>query len=433
MEMKHITAIDIGTTKTVVLIAQIKESGQIEILGIGTSTSKGIKKGVVKNVEETVNSIEEAIEMATKNYDYELNNIFVGVTSHQIKTIFNKGSRYIENKNNEISADDVRLLIDEMNKISIGLDEEILEIIPQAYIIDGDPEESNPIGITANRLEADFKIITNKQISKIGIEKSLNRINLKYNQVFLNPVASAASVLSPDEIEAGVVLVDIGAGVTDVAIFYDNIVRHIAVIPFGGNVVTRDIKEGCQILLRDAELLKIQFGSAIGDGAPEDKVVSIAGINGRKPKEISFKSLAYIIQARIEEIAEQVAFEIEKSKYFDIIGAGIVVTGGGALLRNLDELLAFKTGMEVRIGIPFEDKFENLDIELQKPEFSTALGILIEASDYEDSLQAIKKAKDQTKPAIQNSDNDVEPDGKNVDNGGVLGFFKNLLTDKNMQ
>ena len=431
METKYITAIDIGTTKTVVLIAKIDENG-INILGIGTATSRGIKKGVVKNVEEAISSIKKAIERAIKDGGIGVSNIFVGITSHQIKTIFNKGSRYIDNNSKEIMREDVEILINDMRKISIPSDDEILEIFPQTYIIDGDPGESNPIGITANRLEADFKIIISKQISKIGIKKSLNRLGLDYKNVFLNPIASAAAVLSEDELEAGVVLVDIGAGVTDVTVFYDSIVRHVAVIPFGGNVITKDIKEGCQILLKDAELLKIQFGSAIGDNEPEDKVVSIAGINGRKPKEISFRSLAFIIQARMEEIVQEVANEIEKSDYYNRLGAGIVMTGGGAMLKNLDELMAYITGLEVRIGTPSQDHFTEIDKGIYGPDFATSLGLLVEAAKNPkllDSPNVIDNEINSSNDSDDNEENEEDEEKK-------IGFFekiKNLLTDNDIK
>ena len=235
--------------------------------------------------------------------------------------------------------------------------------------------------MSGKRLEGNFHIVIGQVASANNISKCINRVGLNVTELILEPLASAEAVLTEDEKEAGVVLVDIGGGTTDIAVFYDDIIRHTAVIPFGGNVVTRDIKEGCSILNRQAESLKIQFGSALGDLAQEDKVVTIPGISGREPKEISFKSLAYIIQSRMEEIIDAVMYEVDNSGVIDKLSAGIVLTGGGALLRHLPQLVKFKTGLDVRIGYPVEQlAAESID-EVNQPMYSTSVGLLLKGYD----------------------------------------------------
>jgi cell division protein FtsA len=276
-----------------------------------------------------------------------------------------------------------------MLKIPTEVGEEIIHVIPQNYIVDNETGVKNPVGMSGKRLEANFHIVIAQIASAKNIEKCINRAGLKVKCLMLEPIASSESVLTDDEKEAGVALIDIGGGTTDIAVYYDDIIRHTAVIPFGGNVITKDIKEGCAILQRQAELLKVQFGSALGEMAEEDNVVSIAGIAGREPKEISFKSLAYIIQSRMEEILEAISFEIENSGYMDKLSAGIVVTGGGAMLKNLPQLIKFKTGMDVRIGYPSEHLAANVSNEINQPMFSTAIGLVLKGFEYLDKHSEI--------------------------------------------
>jgi cell division protein FtsA len=239
------------------------------------------------------------------------------------------------------------------------------------------------------RLEANFHIVIGQVAAAKNIEKCIRKANLSVKDMILEPLASSDAVLTEDEKEAGVVLIDIGGGTTDVAVYYDNIIRHTAVIPLGGNVVTKDIKEGCAILQRHAEQLKIQYGSALGDIAPEDKVVSIPGISGREPKEISFRSLAYIIQSRMEEIIDFVNFEIQNSGYADKLAAGVVITGGGAMLKHLPQLMKFKTAMDVRIGFPNEHLAGTSKNEINQPMYATSVGLIMRGFDY---IETYKKS-----------------------------------------
>jgi cell division protein FtsA len=257
------------------------------------------------------------------------------------------------------------------------------------FIVDNETGIKSPIGICGRRLEANFHIVIGQVAAAKNIEKCIKRAELSVKDMILEPLASADAVLTEDEKEAGVALVDIGGGTTDVAVYYDNIIRHTAVIPFGGNVVTKDIKEGCAILQRHAEQLKIQYGSALGDIAPDDKVVSIPGIGGREPKEISFKSLAYIIQSRMEEIIDIVNFEIQNSGYADKLAAGIVITGGGAMLKHLQQLMKFKTAMDVRIGYPNENLAGSSRNEINDPMYATSVGLIMRGFDH---LETYKKS-----------------------------------------
>ncbi|MFW5656629.1 MAG: cell division protein FtsA [Bacteroidota bacterium] len=381
----YVAAIDIGTTKIVAIVGKRNEKNKIEILGIGKTPSKGVKRGVVLNIDEAVNAITRTVEEVQEKSGVKLTDVFVGIAGQHIKSMRNRGYINRDSYDDEITREDVITLINDMYKIPIDVGEEIIHVLPQNFTVDNEVGVKNPVGMSGKRVEANFHIVIGQIASAKNIEKCINRVGLKVNDLILEPLASAEAVLTDDEKEAGVVLVDIGGGTTDVAVYYDDIIRHTAVIPFGGNVVTRDIKEGCAILQRQAEALKVQFGSALGDLAPDDKVVTIPGISGREPKEISFKSLAYIIQSRMEEIIDAVLFEIENSDYLDRLSAGIVITGGGALLKHLPQLMKFKTGMDVRLGYPNEYLASDAGPEINHPMFATSVGLLLKGYEYNDS------------------------------------------------
>jgi len=383
---EYVAAIDLGTTKIVTLIGKKNPNGKFQIVSYSKTSSTGIKRGVVLNIEETVASIQQTVEEVQTQSGIILSDVFVGIAGQHIRSIKNRGYINRDSFESEITTEDVQKLINDMYKIPIEVGEEILHVLPQDFIVDNEPGV-RPIGMMGRRLEANFHIVIGQTASAKNIEKCVNRVGLKVNDLILEPLASAEAVLTEDEKEAGVVLVDIGGGTTDVAIFYDGIVRHTAVIPFGGNVITNDIKEGCSILFRQAESLKVQFGSALGDMAPEDKIVTIPGISGREPKEISFKSLAYIIQSRMEEIIDAVSFEIDNSGYAEKLSAGIVLTGGGALLRHLSQLVKFKTGFDVRIGYPNEHLSADSNEDINQPMNSTAIGLILKGYDQLSSIQ----------------------------------------------
>ncbi|WP_439184895.1 cell division protein FtsA [Carboxylicivirga taeanensis] len=377
-EPNIIAAIDIGTTKIVAIVGRKLDNGKLQLLGMEQVPSTGVKRGVVLNIDETVASIKKAIARVEEKLDIQLTDVYVGIAGQHIKSLRNRGYRFIES-GLEITQEDVDHLFDDNYKIPVEAGEKIMHVIPQDYIVDNEMGVKNPVGMSGRRLEGNFHIVLGRIASVKNIEKCMRRVALQLNDLILEPLASSKSVLTEEEKEAGVVLVDIGGGTTDVAVFYDGIIRHTAVIPFGGNVITSDIKEGCSVLYKQAEALKVQFGSAMGDIAREDMVVTIPGMSGWEPKEISFRSLAYIIQARMEEIIDYVMFQIENSGCYDKVGSGIVLTGGGALLKNLPQLIKFRTGLDVRIGLPNQCLEGELPAEAKQPNFATSIGLVLSA------------------------------------------------------
>ena len=421
-----VAAIDIGTTKIVAIVGRINESGKLEVLGLSDTPSKGVKRGVVLNIEETVNAIDTTVREARQKSGIHFQDVFVGIAGQHIKSLRNRGYLNRDSYEDEITRDDIRTLVEDMYKIPVEVGEEILHVLPQNFIVDSETGVKNLIGMSGKRLEANFHIVVGQIASAKNIEKCINRVNLNVKQLVLEPLASSEAVLTDDEKEAGVALVDIGGGTTDVAIYYDDIIRHTAVIPFGGNVVTRDIKEGCSILQRQAESLKIQFGSSLGDLAKEDKVVTIPGISGREPKEISFKSLAYIIQSRMEEIIDAVMFEAENSGYLDKLSAGIVLTGGGALLLHLPQLVKFKTGLDVRVGYPTEHLVKESDEEVNQPMYSTSVGLLLKGSEY------LKENNEEI--SVKNQGEAKEEEGKQKNTkprlkGKIINSFRSVISE----
>lgn len=425
---QYVAAIDIGTTKIVTIVGKKNENGKLEILGLSKTPSKGVKRGVVLNIEETVNAISYTVEEVQKQSGIILSDVFVGIAGQHIKSIRNRGYINRDSYEDEITREDINALVADMHKIPIDVGEEIIHVLPQNFIVDNETGVKNPVGMSGKRLEANFHIVIGQISSARNIEKCINRVGLKVNQLILEPLASSDAVLTDDEKEAGVALVDIGGGTTDIAVYYDDIIRHTAVIPFGGNVVTKDIKEGCSILGRQAEALKLQFGSALGDLAPEDKVVTIPGISGREPKEISFKSLAYIIQSRMEEIIDTVIFEVENSNYYEKLSAGIVLTGGGSLLRHLPQLVKFKTGMDVRIGYPNEFLSGNNMEEVNQPIYATSIGLLLKGFELIENKNKYKKVKEKMDMEFSDeNEGDMETVMEEDNRGGFFSIIKDGL------
>lgn len=426
-ENNYIAAIDIGTTKIVSIVGQLNENKKLEILGLNKTVSTGVKRGVVQNIEETVNAIRDSILEVQKQSGVLFSDVYVGIAGQHIKSVKNRGYINLGPDRDEITKSDIDALIADMHKIPIDLGEEIIHVLPQNYIVDHETGVKNPVGMSGRRLEANFHIVIGEIASAKNIEKCVNRVGMQVNHLVLEPLASSSAVLTNDEKEAGVALVDIGGGTTDVAVYYDDVIRHTAVVPFGGNVVTQDIKEGCSILNRQAEALKTQFGSALGDLAPEDKVVTIPGISGREPKEISFKSLAYIIQSRMEEIIDAVMFEIENSGCIEKLSAGIVLTGGGAMLKHLPQLVKFRTGMDVRIGYPNEYlASKNLE-EINHPMYATSIGLILkglEIGNYSEQPEPIEKEE----VVVDEFEEEVEEQDEKASTGKFMDVIKRGFT-----
>ncbi|MCE2682969.1 MAG: cell division protein FtsA [Flavobacteriia bacterium] len=377
---KVIVGLDIGTTKIACFVGKRNEHGKIEILSMGKSESLGVTRGIVANIDKTIQSIQAAVKETQGRVDGSLviRSVNVGIAGQHIKSLQHRGIHTRQQIDMEISQKDVDVLIEDMYKLVMQPGEEIITVLPQEYIVDNEQGIKDPIGMAGRRLEANFHIITGHVGAVLNINKCVERSGLEVKEIILEPIASADAVLSEEEKEAGVVLVDIGGGTTDVAIFHEGIIRHTAVIPFGGNVITDDIKEGCTIMRRHAETLKVKFGSALSSESHENEVVCIPGLKGRDPKEITVKNLASIIQARMEEIIEMVQIEIVNSGYSKKLIAGIVVTGGGSQLKHITQLFEYLTGMDTRVGYPTEHLANSNHIEnLTSPMFATGIGLVL--------------------------------------------------------
>ena len=379
---KFAVGLDIGTTKIVAMVGQKNKFNKVEIIGIGKSKSLGVHRGVVNNITQTIQSIQEAVSEAELKSSAEIKNVVVGIAGQHIRSI--QHSDYITRKNPEevIDENDVEKLINQVYKLVMLPGEEIIHVLPQEFKVDGQAEIKEPIGMYGGRLEANFHVVVGQVSSIKNIGRCIKSADLKMERITLEPIASSDAVLSEEEKEAGVALVDIGGGTTDLAIFKDGIIRHTSVIPFGGNVITDDIKEGCSIIQKQAELLKIKFGSAWPGENKETEIVSIPGLRGHEPKEISLKTLSKIINARIVEIVEQVFLEIKNYGHDEQkkkLIAGIVITGGGSQLKHLKQLVEYITGMDTRIGYPNEHLAGDSEDNQTSPVFSTAVGLLMTA------------------------------------------------------
>jgi cell division protein FtsA len=371
-----VVGLDIGTTKIACLVGRKTDHDKIEILGIGKAPSLGVTRGVVSNIEKTVQSIRAAVEEAESKSGIEINVVNVGIAGQHIKSLQHRGMITRDSIEEEISQKDVDELIDDMYKLVMMPGEEIIHVLPQEYIVDRQPGIKDPIGMSGVQLEANFHIITGQMAAARNIFKCVHKAGLEVSELILEPLASSSAVISEEEKEAGVALVDIGGGTTDIAIFHDGIIRHTAVIPFGGNVITEDIKEGCTIMHRQAELLKTKFGSAVTQTSQENEVVCIPGLRGRDPKEISVTNLANIINARMSEILEHIYYEIKNSGYEKKLIGGIVVTGGGSQLKHMNQLIEFTTGMDSRVGYPNEHLSSSANINVTSPLFATGVGLV---------------------------------------------------------
>lgn len=375
-----VVGLDIGTTKIACFVGRKNEHGKIEILSMGKSDSLGVSRGMVSNIERTVQSILAAVAETQSRVegDLHIHNVNVGIAGQHIKSLQHRGIHTRTNLTDEISQKDIDALIDDMYRLVMQPGEEIIHVLPQEYIVDNEQGIKDPIGMSGVRLEANFHIITGHVYAAMNINKCVQKAGLEVRETILEPLASAEAVLSAEEKEAGIVLVDIGGGTTDIAIFHDGIIRHTAVIPFGGNVITEDIKEGCTIMKGQAEQLKVKFGSALASESQDNEIVCIPGLRGRDPKEISVRNLASIIQARMEEIVEHVYYEIRNSGYEKKLIGGIVVTGGGAQLKHITQLFEYITGMDTRIGYPTEHLAPTNSIEnLTSPIYSTGIGLVL--------------------------------------------------------
>lgn len=423
-EPLYIVGLDIGTTKIACIVGEKMQNGKIEIRGYGKADSTGVKRGMVFNIEETVNAIRRAVDEASEQSKVEIRSVNVGIAGHHIKSLQHRGVLIRENADVEITDEEIEKLKQDMYKISMTPGEEIIDVIPQEYIVDDEPGIRHPKGMLGNKLEANFHVIIGQTAAAKNIVKCIQQAGLEMEDMILEPIASAEAVLGDDEKEAGVALVDIGGGTTDIAVFFDNVIYHTAVIPFGGNVITEDIRQGCSIIKKHAEEIKIKFGSAMKSENRDDEVVSIPGIRGRAPKEISFKNLAGIIEARMSEIFDLVNYEIQKVNSEHNLIAGIVLTGGGANMKHIQQLAEFKTGLDVRIGYPNEHLANETSEELASPMYSTGIGLVIEGvARYEHELAIQKRCQ------TNGNEGKIVQENTAIDKGKEDPFsFKKIIT-----
>lgn len=418
MEKSNIAVgLDIGTTKIVAIIGKKNDYGKIEVIGYGRAKSIGVKRGVVTNITQTIQSIQQAIDEAEATSGHQISSVTAGIAGQHIRSLHH--SDYITRENSEsvIDEDDIDKLTSQVHKLGMMPGEEIIHVIPQDFKVDSEPNITEPVGMYGGRLEANFHVVVGQVASIRNIGRCITSAGLELANITLEPLASAEAVLSTEEKEAGVALIDIGGGTTDLAIFKDGIIRHTAVIPFGGNVVTNDIKEGCAIIEKQAELLKVKFGSAWPAENKDSEIVSIPGLRGREPKEITLKNLSKIIHARITEIIEQVYQEIKKyghdTKQGHLI-AGIVLTGGGAQIKHLKQLVEYITGMDTRIGYPNEHLAHDSEEELSSPIFATSVGLLMSGLHQ---LEQKKRSEPVKESSVENQEEKAthEPEEKPVE------------------
>jgi cell division protein FtsA len=374
---KIVVGLDIGTTKICALVGRKNEFGKLEILGMGKAVSEGVVRGIVSNIDKTVDAIKKAIRQAEEQSGINIGVVNVGIAGQHIRSLQHNGSITRASSDNEITLDDVNRLTNDMYRLVTPPGSEIIHVMPQDYKVDYEEGIMDPVGMSGVRLEGNFHIITAQSTAINNINKCVTKAGLEIDNLILEPLASSMSVLSDEEKEAGVALIDIGGGTTDLAIFKDGIIRHAAVLPFGGNIVTSDIKQGCLVMQNQAEQLKVKFGKAIAEEASEYEIVSIPGLRDRAPKEISLKNLAYIIEARMEEIVELVYAEIQRLGFQDKLAAGIVLTGGGSQLQNLVQLTEYVTGMDTRIGYPNEHLGKSRIEAVKSPMYATTVGLVL--------------------------------------------------------
>lgn len=425
-----ITGLDIGTTKICAIIGRLNQHGKIEVLGIGKADSFGVMRGVVANIDKTVEAIKTAVKEAEDKSGVKISEVYVGIAGQHIKSLQHRDIITRDNPDTEIDQSDINRLIENMRKISLNPGDRIIHVLPQEFQVDHEQGVKNPVGMCGVRIEANFHIITGQIAAAKNIFRCVEKAGLKVLDLILEPLASSAAVLSEEELEAGVALVDIGGGTTDIAIFQDGIIRHTAVIPLGGNIITEDIKEGCMIMKNQAEALKVRFGSALATETPANEVISIAGIKGREPKEIRMDNLARIIQARMEEILEHVYYEIKLSGYQKKLIGGIVVTGGGSQLKHLVQLVEYITGLDARIGQPVEHLTQTKFEEISHPMYATGVGLILKGFEVNTVAEPAEMETATPEATMQNNEMPVEDKSEKKETGKEKrNWFSNILSN----
>ena len=393
-EQPIIVGLDIGTTKIAAIAGRKNEYGKLEILGFGRANSNGVKHGQVLNIDETIKAIQVALDNCyASNPNLEISEVYVGIAGHHIKSLQTRGDIVRQNTEDEITRREIDQLIADQYKTYIPAGDQIIDVIPQEFTVDNFQNIPNPIGYGGVKVGANFHIITGDKNAIRNINRAVEKSNLHTKDLVLQPLASAAAVMGQEDLEAGVAIVDIGGGTTDLAVFYEGILKHTAVIPFGGENITNDIKTGLGVLKTQAEQMKVQFGSALSNEAKANAYITIPGLRGMPAKEISVKNLANIIQARMSEIMDFVTYHLKQVGLDNrALNGGIVMTGGGSQLRHLIQLTEYVTGLNARIGYPTEHLSAGHIEELAKPTYSTCIGLILKGySDYEHNRKQFDK------------------------------------------
>lgn len=390
-EQPIIVGLDIGTTKIAAIAGRKNEFGKLEILGFGRANSNGVQHGMVLNIDQTIKAIQMALEKCLEsNPSLKIHEVYVGIAGHHIKSLQTRGDIVRQNTEDEISQEEVDRLIADQYRTYIPLGDQIIDVIPQQFTVDSHPNIPNPIGYSGVKVGANFHIITGDKNAIRNINRSVEKAGLKTKDLVLQPLASAAAVMSEQDLEAGVAIVDIGGGTTDLAVFCEGVLKYTAVIPFGGENITNDIKLGLGVLRTHAEAMKVQFGSALANETKTNAFITIPGLRGMANKEVSVKNLASIIQARMSEIMDFVSYHLKQVGLDSrSLNGGIILTGGGSQLKHLLQLTEYLTGLNARIGLPNEHLTgEDLD-ELSKPMYSTCIGLILKGyNDYENKMRA---------------------------------------------
>src|SRR6187399_3662406 len=393
-EAPIIVGLDIGTTKIAAIAGRKNEYGKLEILGFGRANSNGVQHGQVLNIDQTIKAIQQALENCYEsNPDLEISEVYVGIAGHHIKSLQTRGDIVRHDPDTEIKRPEIEQLINNQRKTFIPAGDQIIDVIPQDFHVDNIQNIKDPVGYNGVKVGANFHIITGDRNAIRNINRSVERSGLVTKDLVLQPLASAAAVMCDQDFEAGVAIVDIGGGTTDLAVFYEGILKHTAVIPYGGENITNDIKTGLGVLKTQAEQMKVQFGSALADEAKANAFITIPGLRGMPAKEISVKNLANIIQARMSEILDFVTYHLKQVGLDNkALNGGIILTGGGSQLKHMIQLTEYATGLNARIGFPNEHLAPGHIEELAKPTYSTCIGLILKGyDDYEHNRKEFEK------------------------------------------
>lgn len=442
-----VVGIDVGTTKIAVFIGRKDERGKVKIIGMGKTTSVGVEHGEVKVITKTAQSIQVAVEMAEKKCNIKVTEAYVGIAGHNIKNTSQRGTRIIKEDHHIINREDIDDLLEEQRNIAMPPGERIIDIVPQDYIIDGETGITSPIGREGKTIEVNYNLISGDETNVHNIIRSVQMAGYTVKGLILEPIASAEAVVDNDEKTAGICLVDIGGGTTDMAIFQDGILRHTAVIQLAGNSITNDIKDTFRIMQNQAEALKTHYGDCLQDEKYKGTIIQVPGFKGRENREITLFALAGVIKARVEMILQQVDYELKNDSYDKMLIAGIVLTGGGSKLQHIAQYTEYITGIATRVGEPDSIWLDENANDCLDPMYSTGIGLVLKGFENEEKLalankidpqqteQEQEKQQEEVPAEEENKSKDKQKKDKNKSGSSkrfmstVSSFFAKLLND----